>query len=244
MLELESVRRSFSGREILGPVRLRIEEGDFVSMVGPSGCGKSTLLRILAGLDESDVGGRLTSSFLPRSTGFVFQESHLMPWRTVEENVRLPLELLGRKADPGRVRELLELLGLKGFERHRPRQLSGGMKMRVSLARALMGEPRLLLLDEPFAALDEPVREALDDELLRLKREMNLTVVFVTHSVAEAVYLGSRVLVFSARPGRIIMERSPNFPSERTALLRETPEFHRETRLLSRALRAGYEEAL
>lgn len=240
MIRLQGVRKDYASREALASLDLKIDEGDFVSVVGPSGCGKSTLLRLLAGLETPEAGGLLENPLGPPATGFVFQDAHLMPWRSVEANVSLPLELLGRPRDPRRVGELLSLVGLEGFEKHKPRELSGGMRMRASLARALAGEPRLLLLDEPFAALDEPVRETLEDELLRIAAEKKLTVVFVTHSVAEAVYLGRRVVVFSSRPGRVVLDRRPALPVERASALRNTVAFAEEVRVVARALREGF----
>lgn len=241
-LALRELRKTFRGREILAPLSLELETGEFVCVLGPSGCGKSTLLRVIAGLENADAGSSLSNDFA-HETGFVFQEPELMPWRSVEENVRLPLELLGR-SDTGQVRELIALVGLAGFETYRPAELSGGMRMRVSLARALVGEPRLLLLDEPFAALDEPVREQLEDELQRIARQKNLTVIFVTHSVAEAVYIGTRVLVFSARPGRILLDRRLELPSLRDSSLRASPAYAEELRLVGQVLRSGYQEDL
>jgi NitT/TauT family transport system ATP-binding protein len=195
----------------LQDISLDIRDGEFVALVGPSGCGKSTMLRLMAGLlaPSSGVltvfGGRPQQAIEQRRVGFVFQNPVLMPWRSVADNVRLPLEVAGKANAAGqqRVRELIELVGLQGFEDARPSQLSGGMRQRAALARALITQPRLLLLDEPFGALDEITRQRLNLELLRIWREIGVTSVLVTHSVAEAVFLAHRVIVLSPRPGTI-----------------------------------------
>jgi NitT/TauT family transport system ATP-binding protein len=181
-----------------------VEEGSFVSLLGPSGCGKSTTLRIIAGLLAADSGQVAWPQGRPE-TGFVFQEATLMPWADARANVRLPLDIKGlpRGEANARADQALARVGLTGFAQAFPRELSGGMKMRVSLARALAARPRLLLMDEPFAALDEITRASLGDDLLRLRREDGLTIFFVTHSVAESSYLADRVLVMTPRPGRI-----------------------------------------
>jgi NitT/TauT family transport system ATP-binding protein len=218
VVQLRGVGKRFAGNtggiagidgiEALAGLDLDVARGDFLSLLGPSGCGKSTALRLIAGLAAPTAGTvRLTLS-VPRALGFVFQEPTLMPWATLERNVALPLRLLGvpRGEAATRTGELLERLGLAGFAEAYPRELSGGMKMRASIARALAPRPRLLLLDEPFAALDEITRWKLNDDLLALWRGQDLTVVFVTHSVYESAYLSTRIAVFSARPGRVLGE--------------------------------------
>jgi len=198
--------------EAIRGVDLDIAAGEFVSLIGPSGCGKSTVLRAIADLvrpsgGEIEVNGKPPGQArLDHDYGMVFQAPVLFDWRTVEENVRLPLEVLGRpKAwSAQRTRAMLELVELEGFAKHRPYELSGGMQQRVAIARALSFEPRILLMDEPFGALDEMTRERLNDEVLRIWERTGTTIVFVTHSIPEAVYLSSRVVVMSARPGRIV----------------------------------------
>jgi NitT/TauT family transport system ATP-binding protein len=205
MLSLSHVAKRFhNGTEALSDLRFSVDEGAFVSLLGPSGCGKSTALRIIAGLLQPD-GGTLAWSGARPQLGFVFQEPTLMPWATTLANVRLPLDLknIPRAEAETRATSALARIGLSRFAQAYPRELSGGMKMRVSIARALAAQPRLLLMDEPFAALDEPARATLNDDLLRLWREDGLTVIFVTHSVSESAYLSSRVLVMTPRPGRI-----------------------------------------
>jgi len=205
LLSLADVRKRFaSGTEALAGLSFRVEQGEFVSLLGPSGCGKSTALRLIAGLLAPDSGAVTWNGVRP-SLGFVFQEPTLMPWTDALANARLPLDL--RKVQRGeadrQAANALARLGLKGFEPAFPRELSGGMKMRVSIARALAAKPSVLLMDEPFAALDEITRAALNDDLLALAREDGITVIFVTHSVMESAYLSDRVLVMSPRPGRI-----------------------------------------
>lgn len=190
-----------SGLHALGPVDLSVTAGECVSILGPSGCGKSTLLAALIGLILPTTGSARCGDGRP--PGVVFQEPTLMPWATVAENVALPVKLAGEEGGEGAAREALKLAGLEGFDGVRPSGLSGGMRMRVALARALVGTPKALLLDEPFAAIDEIGRRSLDDLVLRLKSELGLAVLFVTHSVEEAVYLGDRVVVMTPRPGRI-----------------------------------------
>ncbi|CAA9285567.1 MAG: ABC transporter, ATP-binding protein (cluster 10, nitrate/sulfonate/bicarbonate) [uncultured Craurococcus sp.] len=207
LVALDGVGKRFaSGTEALRDVDLRIEPGEFLSLLGPSGCGKSTLLRLIAGLAEPSAG-RIERA-ASRQVGFVFQEATLLPWSDAVTNVRLPLRLLGlpRAEQEERAAEALAQVGLGGFERAYPRELSGGMRMRVSIARALVTRPSLLLMDEPFAALDELTRHRLNDDLLALWAGSGVTVVFVTHSVFESVYLSSRILVMAARPGRIAAE--------------------------------------
>jgi NitT/TauT family transport system ATP-binding protein len=229
IIALAGVGKRFrSGVEALAGVDLAIAPGSFVSLVGPSGCGKSTLLRIIAGLAPPSSGRVVPGeSGLERRLGFVFQEPTLMPWATVWENVYLPLRLAGqpRGAVAERIAGTLDALGLGGFEQAYPRQLSGGMRMRVSIARALVTEPRLLMLDEPFAALDEFTRFRLNEDLLRLWQRQQWTVVFVTHSIFEAVFLSSRVLVMTPRPGRIIADLAIELPYPRGGALRTSPAY-------------------
>jgi NitT/TauT family transport system ATP-binding protein len=225
-LSFDSVSMVFpDGTAAVNDVSLDLGEQEFVTIVGPSGCGKSTLLRIASGL-LSPTSGKVT--VVDRDNiGFVFQDSTLMPWRTVERNVGLLNEIEGLPAAERkrRIREAISLVNLDGFEQHRPRQLSGGMRMRVSLARALTTHPRLFLFDEPFGALDEISRQRLNDELLSLFVETRFSALFITHSVSEAVYLSTRVLVMGARPGRVVGEVEIPFEYPRTKGLRFTPEF-------------------
>ncbi|HTC12389.1 MAG TPA: ABC transporter ATP-binding protein [Acetobacteraceae bacterium] len=210
MLRIDAVGRRFAGGvEALRDVSLRIDAGDFVALLGPSGCGKSTLLRLIARLDQPDSGAlRWQEGHAPGvgDVGFVFQDATLLPWASAADNVRLPLRLRGVAGADDAVRAALARVGLEGFETARPAQLSGGMRMRVSIARALVTRPRLLLMDEPFAALDEFTRHRLQEDLLRLWRELGCTVVFVTHSIYEAAFLARRVVLMTPRPGRIATE--------------------------------------
>jgi NitT/TauT family transport system ATP-binding protein len=218
----------------LEAIELDIGRGEFLSLIGPSGCGKTTLLRIIAGLSEPSQGERQLSlgaeggAKIPsRRVGYVFQDPTLMPWSTVLDNVLLPFRVAGRtgSAERERVREEIRAVGLAGFEDAYPRQLSGGMRMRVSIARALVTDPELLLLDEPFAALDEITRMALNDDLLRLWESRATTVVFVTHSVFESVYLSTRIAVMTARPGRIAADLAVELPRPRERALRASPAY-------------------
>ena len=220
--------------EALERIDLDITAGEFLSLVGPSGCGKTTLLRIIAGLTEPSEGERRLSLDADEAgrnstarVGYVFQDPTLMPWCTVTENVLLPFRIAGRAGSAERERVVAELhaVGLAGFERAYPRQLSGGMRMRVSIARALVTDPDLLLLDEPFAALDEITRMALNDDLLRLWESRRTTVVFVTHSVFESVYLSTRIAVMTARPGRIAVDLRVELPKPRERATRTSPAY-------------------
>jgi len=217
----------------LSQIDLRIEAGEFVSLIGPSGCGKTTLLRVIADLEPITSGQVLVNGLTPhqarlaRAYGYVFQAPALFPWRTVLGNVMLPLQIQGRaKAEAEAVaREHLGRVGLTGFERKYPWQLSGGMQQRVSIARALGFEPKILMMDEPFGALDEITRDGLNDQLQQLWQRERRTVVFVTHSIAEAVYLSTRIVVMSPRPGRILKIIPSTLPDARHLGLRDTPEF-------------------
>lgn len=197
-----------NGTVALQDMNLTINEGEFISLLGPSGCGKSTALRLIAGLGKQNSGTIHLSGHQQPELAFVFQEAALMPWATVLENVRLPLKLAGVSPHKSRatVQEALNLVGLAGFERNYPRELSGGMKMRVSIARALVTQPSIMLMDEPFGALDEMTRSKLNSDLLALWQQKLWTVVFVTHNIYEAVYLSNRVIIMAARPGRVIAD--------------------------------------
>jgi NitT/TauT family transport system ATP-binding protein len=234
---LAGVGKSFrNGVEALAHIDLAVSPGTFLSLVGPSGCGKSTLLRMIAGLVPPSTG---TARRGAGDLGFVFQESTLMPWATVADNVYLPLRLAGwsRERAAPRIAETLAAVELSEFARAYPRQLSGGMRMRASIARALVTEPRLLLLDEPFAALDEFTRFKLNEDLLRLWQRRRWTVVFVTHSIFEAVFLASRVLVMTPRPGRIVADVPIDLGYPRDGLLRTAPSYVEQCRRISSLLR-------
>jgi NitT/TauT family transport system ATP-binding protein len=211
VLTISHVGRRFPGGvEALRDASLRLQAADFVALLGPSGCGKSTLLRLIAGLDQPDSGTLAWDAGPPAAgdIGFVFQDATLLPWASAEDNVFLPMRLRGRAREAAmtEVHAALRRVGLAGFEKSRPRQLSGGMRMRVSIARALVTRPRVLLMDEPFAALDEFTRHKLQDDLLEVWREVGCTIVFVTHSIYEAAFLARRIVVMSPRPGRIDRE--------------------------------------
>jgi NitT/TauT family transport system ATP-binding protein len=216
-----------------------VKRGEFLSLLGPSGCGKSTALRLLAGLTEP-TSGEIFRDPAASQIGFVFQEPTLLPWTTVANNVRLPLRLKGiaERESAFRVDEALGLVGLQEFHDAYPRELSGGMKMRVSIARALVMRPQLLLMDEPFAALDEITRFKLNDELLELWRGLECTVVFVTHSVFESVYLSTRILMLTQRPGRVAAEFVITAPEPRAGRFRTSPEYGEQCREVSAALAA------
>jgi len=245
-VEVLSAEKTYpNGTQALLPVDLTIEEGEFVTLLGPSGCGKSTLLKMVAGLLEP-TDGRLHLWRKPvaqleesgKKMAFVFQSPTLMPWASVQTNVRLPLDLAGmpRAEADARVAEALALVGLAKFAKTLPRALSGGMQMRVSIARGLVTQPDLLLMDEPFGALDEITRHKLDADLLDLWRKKKLTVIFVTHSIHEAVFLSSRVVMMAARPGRVVEEFRIDAPYPRTADFMVSPEFSRYAKLLQDSL--------
>ena len=237
-------KRYATGTLALDGIDLAITEGDFLSLLGPSGCGKSTLLRILAGLTAPSAGALDWAAADPRrDIGFVFQEPTLMPWASVMRNVTLPLELAGvnRSEAEDRAVEWLARVELKGFERAYPRALSGGMKMRVSIARALVTRPRLLLMDEPFAALDEITRFRLNNDLLQLWQAERFTVVFVTHSVFESVFLARRIVVMAPRPGRIAQSLTIDAPAGHGEEFRTSAEYAAQCRIVSAALHAAME---
>jgi NitT/TauT family transport system ATP-binding protein len=218
----------------LKDVSLTLTEGGFLSLLGPSGCGKSTLLRVIADIVQPTAGAVSVFGHAPaaarrdRQIGFVFQDAALLPWRNVIDNVRLPLEVGGRRslaAGSMRPEDLLDLVGLSGWEKALPHELSGGMRQRVAIARALLGGPKILLMDEPFGALDEITRDRLNEELLRIWRDTGTTIVFVTHSIYEAAFLGQQVLMLAARPGRVRELVPVDVPEPRRLAIRETPGF-------------------
>ncbi|SEF29776.1 ABC transporter ATP-binding protein [Variovorax sp. NFACC27] len=245
-VEVLSAEKTYpNGTQALLPVDLSIAEGEFVTLLGPSGCGKSTLLKMVAGMLEPSDGRLLVwrrpvaqLHDCPHKMSFVFQSPTLMPWASVRTNVRLPLDLAGvpRKEADARVTESLALVGLEKFADALPRALSGGMQMRVSIARGLVTQPDLLLMDEPFGALDEITRHKLDADLLELWRKKKLTVIFVTHSIHEAVFLSSRVVMMAARPGRVVEEFRIDEPYPRSADFMVTPEFARHAKRLQDSL--------
>jgi NitT/TauT family transport system ATP-binding protein len=249
VVSLRNVRKQFGrgGVVALEGIDLEVGAGELISLIGPSGCGKSTLLRIVGDLTDPS-GGEVVVNGKParkaridRDYGIVFQDAVLYDWRTVAKNIALPLEMLGwdRKRRAERVREMLELVELTGFEGHHPWQLSGGMQQRVSIARALSFDPALLLMDEPFGALDEMTRERLNMELLRIWEQAESTILFVTHSIAEAVFLSTRIVVMSPRPGRIADIVAVDLPQPRTVETREEPRFFELVTQVREILRAG-----
>ena len=245
LLSLRDVGKTFPNRTVaLAGMELNVRQGEFVSLLGPSGCGKSTALRLIAGLAAPSTGQVQWQGEPPR-LGFVFQEPTLMPWRTVSGNVQLPLQMAGlpRRETQPRVAEALARVGLTGFERAYPRELSGGMRMRVSIARAIATRPHVLLMDEPFAALDEITRGRLNDDLLRLWEEGGLTVIFVTHSVYESVYLSSRIVVMAPRPGRVVADLPVQAPAARNEAYRLAPGYIADCGRVSAALRSAMSDA-
>ncbi|MCU1379953.1 MAG: transporter ATP-binding protein [Acidimicrobiales bacterium] len=245
-LEVTFAPRKATTVTALTGIDLDVPRGSFVSLIGPSGCGKSTLLRVLADLVQPTagtvevLGGTPAEAREHRRYGFAFQQSTLFEWRTVRRNVELPLQLggMGKDERAERARRMLELVRLEDFADHRPSQLSGGMQQRVAIARALSFEPQLLLMDEPFGALDEMTREHLQNELLRIWRDTGTTVVFVTHSITEAVFLSNHVVVLTPRPGRIHAHIDVPFGAERPPDLRNAPEFFAKVTEVREALRS------
>ncbi len=254
VISLEGVDMAFETAD--GPVRalsaikLQVDKGDFVAFIGPSGCGKTTLLRVIADLEQCTSGTVLVNNQTPREArlsrcyGYVFQTPALLPWRTIEKNIHLPLEVMGfsKQEQRRRAKQHLELVNLGGFEKKFPWQLSGGMQQRVSIARALSFEPDMLLMDEPFGALDEITRDHLNEQLLQLWAQTRKTVVFVTHSIPEAVFLANKIVVMSARPGRIIDIIECGLPKDRGFEVRDTPEFREIARRGRAGLHHGHAE--
>lgn len=239
-IDFQNVSMTFpDGTHAVDDVSFEVRQGEFVTVVGPSGCGKSTLLRIASGL-TTQTGGTIIGN--PREMGYVFQDATLLQWRTVQRNVQLfaELENMPKKERQQRVAENIELVGLDGHEEKYPKQLSGGMKMRVSLARSLVMEPSMFLFDEPFGALDEITREFLNDELLSLFQAKQFGSLFITHSIYEAVFMSTRVLVMSARPGRIVASFDIPFPYPRTPDLRFGADFAKLAGEVSSALRGAH----
>ena len=247
-IALEGVSKRFRNASVaVEGISLTIDRGEFVTFLGPSGCGKSTLLKLVSGLSPVSAGTVRVNGMTPENArdlvSFIFQDATLLPWRTIEHNVGLGMELehAAREARKERVARMLELVGLSHVATHYPRQLSGGMKMRASIARALVSRPRILLMDEPFAALDEMTRDRLNEELLRLYAEQKWTVLFVTHSVAEAVFLSTRVVILAAHPGRVAHEIKVDLPWPRTAETRESKVYEEQVTHASRLLRGVYQ---
>ena len=244
LLRLAGIEKVYpNGARALRDLTLDVHEGEFLSLLGPSGCGKSTALRMIAGLSRPSAGTIAWANDKRPELGFVFQDAVLMPWASAFDNVWLPMRLAGHsRADAaGKIEAAFDLVGLRGFEKAYPRELSGGMRMRVSIARALVLRPALLLMDEPFAALDEITRLRLNDDLLRLKQELGTTVIFVTHSVFESVYLSTRIAVFSARPGRIAATLDIDEPLPRGEDFRLSPRYAQACKRASDALHATLE---
>ena len=243
LMRLDQVGKTF-GRDVvaLRDMALDVRQGDFISLLGPSGCGKSTALRLIAGLIHPTAGRIRWDG--PRELGVVFQEPTLMPWATVEDNVWLPMRLKHRSKARVKddIAEALELVGLKGFEKAYPRELSGGMKMRVSIARAMVTRPSLILMDEPFAALDEITRFKLNNDLLAMKEKLGCTVIFVTHSVFESVFLSDRIVIMAARPGRVIEEVAVGEAYPRTETFRTSADYAAHCRAASDALKRAMGE--
>lgn len=230
-IDAQNIKHSFNSLNVLNDISFKVKEGEFVSVIGPSGCGKTTLLKIFGGLLSPSHGNiivkdnSLDVAIKRRDFGFVFQNSVLLPWRTVLQNIELPLEIIGDQTPLAESEKLLELLGLKGFGEYYPKALSGGMKQRVAIARALVFNPDILLMDEPFSALDELTRERLNLELLKIWEQTHKTIIFVTHSISEAVFLSKRVIVLSERPAKIDEIKEIDLPFPRTIATKQTKEY-------------------
>ncbi len=252
VIDIENLSLTFQTNDgpvhALSDIDLKIDEGDFVSFIGPSGCGKTTLLRVIADLEQPTAGSITVNDVSPqearlnRAYGYVFQAAALYPWRTIAKNVALPLEIMGlsKSEQQERIARNMDLVNLTGFEKKFPWQLSGGMQQRASIARALAVEPDLLLMDEPFGALDEIVRDHLNEQLLQLWAKTNKTVAFVTHSIPEAVFLSTKIVVLCPRPGRIYDVIESDLPRDRNLDIRETPEFLKIAHRVRDGLRAGH----
>jgi NitT/TauT family transport system ATP-binding protein len=252
-VNIDHVSKTFAGASgpvtALSNVKLKLARGSFVAVIGPSGCGKSTLLRVVAGLEQPDLGGVFIRGETPEDfcahgeLGIVFQDPALLPWRTVRRNIALPLQVLGRPVHKHeeRIRELIELVGLSGYDRALPGQLSGGMRQRVAIARALVANPSVLLLDEPFGALDQILRRTMNLELQRIWTAHRITTLLVTHGIDEAVFLADEVVVMHGQPGRIAEIVPVSFPRPRSPALLSSPEFHGVCDHLAAALHGGAE---
>ena len=252
MISVENVDLTFETNDgpvhALREVSLEVKEGDFVSFIGPSGCGKTTLLRVIAALESPTTGNVSVNNMAPddarkaREYGYVFQAAGLYPWRTVSGNIKLPLEIMGysSKEKEERTKEVIELVELKGFEKKFPWQLSGGMQQRASIARALAFDANILLMDEPFGALDEIVRDRLNGELLNLWARTKKTICFVTHSIPEAVFLSTKIVVMSPRPGRITDVIESSLPAKRDLNIRDSSEFIKIAQRVREGLKAGH----
>lgn len=241
-LKIEGLSKSFGNREVIANLELIIPTGSFTSLVGPSGCGKSTILKLMVGLEKPTSGSLEFEQNETQNIGFVFQESQLLPWRSVAENILLPLELqknsLNESKNLARVHEVLKKVKLEGSEKLFPHELSGGMKMRVSVARALISNPRWLFMDEPFSALDEPTRFEMQDLLKQLWKQENLSVVFVTHSLFEAAFLSERIIMFGSNSGKITADQTVRISSTNNEALRTSPELNTFVKALSERIRA------
>ena len=252
MISVENVDLTFETNDgpvhALREVSLEVKEGDFVSFIGPSGCGKTTLLRVIAALESPTKGKVSVNNMLPdearkaREYGYVFQAAGLYPWRTVSGNIKLPLEIMGYSSaeKEERTKKVIELVELKGFEKKFPWQLSGGMQQRASIARALAFDANILLMDEPFGALDEIVRDRLNGELLNLWARTKKTICFVTHSIPEAVFLSTKIVVMSPRPGRITDVIESSLPAKRDLNIRDSSEFIKIAQRVREGLKAGH----